>query len=421
MSIAFDQDLDPVVKEARKRLLAYGINQFNASRLAQLFLAFENPFSIHFSIQNEEKNRIRADLTEIMRAKSAADLRSELRHASDELLNLCYLLSGKKRRKKAVQKRKYKVVTEWDVPFIENEVLRDLLLARAPHRPYCCDEYVSNSPRDLDVALTKRHIQLNPPGYSSFVVIDVDRAGAAVAWLDAGLPPPTWTAKNPANGHAHIVYALKGPIWRNGDNKKPARYVDAILNAYCLKLDGDPDYANLLSKNPTHADWITTSECNFKLYELDELAEYVDLVGVMPSKRKATKEALGRNCLVFDAVRVWAYWAVRRYSDSVTFGAAVMGQVENVNATLQEPMHSSETRHIAKSITRWVWRHMGNGRGTTSSALAAKQAELGRRSGEARRAKSGRLARGMAAAVSNLSLIESQRHAWRVRPSTSAG
>ncbi|WP_250145402.1 replication initiation protein, partial [Escherichia coli] len=33
-----------------------------------------------------------------------------------------------------------------------------------------------------------------------------------MAWDAAGLPPPTWTAQNPENGHAHIAYALSAPV-----------------------------------------------------------------------------------------------------------------------------------------------------------------------------------------------------------------
>lgn len=408
--VTLTPNIDPAVAEAHERLRIYGINRFNSSRLAQLFLALDNPYSdSRFNLPMEDKDQIRADIMQIMGAKKAADLRTELKLASDELQDLCYQLSGKKRRKKnTVKNRKYKVVTTLDVPFIENEILCDILLTHAPHRPYCCDEFSSNSPRDLDVALTKRYVQLNPPGYSSFIVIDVDRPSAAIAWQGAGLPTPTWTSTNPANGHAHLVYALKVPIWRDGDNKKPMRYVDAIKEAYLFKLNGDPDYANLLSKNPSHPDWITTSECHFKLYELGELAKYVELVSVVPKNRKVKQEALGRNSLVFNTVSQWAYRAVKLYDNRQTFGYAVIDQVEKMNATLPELLCGAETRSIAKSITKWVWKNIGCTHGTTSLALSERQAALGRRSGEVRRAKSNRLASAMAAAVSNLSAIKSQ-------------
>lgn len=391
----------------------YGIDQFNVSRLAQLFLALDDPYSIRFDLPVEDKNRIRTAITDILRAKSIAVLRSELTHTSDEFLDICYQLSGKKRckKKKAVDptqsepKRKHRVINEWDVPFVENDQLRDILLARAPHRPYCGDDLSWTSPRDLDVAMSRRYLQLNPPGFSNFLTIDVDHAGAANAWKGANLPPPTWVAINPENGHAHLVYVIKPRIWRNGNNQKPARYFDNVAEAYRVALQGDINYVGLLTKNPVHPDWLVKSECDYRMYELGELAEHVDLVNVVPKKKAKEKveakvDVIGRNCILFDTARVWAYSAVKNYSDRISFFAAVLDHIEELNAVLLDPLPSKETRHIAKSITRWTWKHMREGRGKTSFELSKRQSALGRRSGEVRRKKSGRLTAAMRNSVS---------------------
>jgi hypothetical protein len=41
---------------------------------------------------------------------------------------------------------------------------------------------------------------------------DIDRSDAVMAWHDANLPMPYWTAQTQKNGHAHICYKLEIPL-----------------------------------------------------------------------------------------------------------------------------------------------------------------------------------------------------------------
>lgn len=286
------------------------------------------------------------------------------------------------------------------------EHLRWLLLEQLPRRPYCCDEFVQNAPRGLEGALTKRYIQFNPPGFFSFLVVDIDRCGAADAWTDANLPPPTWIAINPRNGHAHLVWALSVPVWAGSDNQKPARFFKAVEYAYRMKLGGDEGFTRLLTKNPLHGDWhvempALTSSGEPITYDLQYLSEFVELPKRIPKKRAAeTGETLGRNCLVFEELRFWAYLAVRRYQDPVSFGVAALDHAEHLNAALLDPLPENEICHTAKSVSKWTWSHFcGKKRSTLSVKFSEKQSARGKISGKARREKSGRLDRAMANAA----------------------
>ena len=69
-------------------------------------------------------------------------------------------------------------------------------------------------------ALKHRLIQFNGPRYISYLVFDVDRPAAALAWQDANLPRPTLIIENPRNTFAHYAYELaigsktnEAPIW----------------------------------------------------------------------------------------------------------------------------------------------------------------------------------------------------------------
>ena len=75
-------------------------------------------------------------------------------------------------------------------------------------------------------------------------------------------------------------------------------------------------YSGLLTKNPVDRDWEVTL-LNPRPFELGELADYVDLE-TKPKKTENEKNevsGLGRNCIMFDVVRKWAYKAIRACLD----------------------------------------------------------------------------------------------------------
>ncbi|VXG77148.1 Rep protein CDS [Salmonella enterica subsp. enterica serovar Derby] len=91
------------------------------------------------------------------------------------------------------------------------------------------------------------------------LLFDVDHPLAAMAWDAAGLPPPTWTAQNPENGHAHIAYALSAPVAKSDAARlKPLRLLARIQHAMTDALSADRGYVGLITKTPNHARWCTT-------------------------------------------------------------------------------------------------------------------------------------------------------------------
>lgn len=378
MSHVLAQDIAfAIIQEARSRLKALGVDRFNESRLAQLYHALNHRSSVWFNKSDAEKQSIRSDIVSIIGKTPYVETVSSLKEKAD---------------KKAAKTKKSKPSTHKvpDLSFILDERLRALLLARAPRRPWCCDEFYANLPRPLEVALQKKYLQLNPPGFSSFLITDIDRPGAANAWVTAGLPMPTWITINQKNGHAHLVWALTCPVWRGAENQKPARLFDVVQGAYRERLDGDEGFAHLLTKNPASDAWMLTSESNFATYDLSFLSEHVKLSS-MPKKKRAP-ESLGRNCLIFDELRYWTYLAVHRYAggDPISFYSAVVAHAELLNSALVSPMYPSEVLGISKSVERWVWKNMHSNEG--SGRFSEKQAERGKESGRVRRQRAMRRA-----------------------------
>lgn len=232
--------------------------------------------------------------------------------------------------------------------------------SRLPHRPYCSDDLTHGLiVRPAATALQHRHIQPNAPLEVAWLVFDVDYSGAAFVWERQNLPPPSLTVVNPVNAHAHLFYGLTTPVgMSDAARDAPIRFAAAIQAAFQAKLRADPGYAGLIAKNPFHSDWRVLWVQH--LYDLGELAEYVDL-----PKRRPQREVLGlgRNCAIFDALRAWSYQWVREYQrNSASFEQwqrAVLGQAEMMNA-FTVPLSFNEVKAVAKSVAKWTWRHFSD-------------------------------------------------------------
>lgn len=206
-------------------------------------------------------------------------------------------------------------------------------------------------------AITKKHIQCNPPHQIVYLVFDVDDPQAVMSWYDANLPPPSWTAQNPENGHAHVVYELKTPVvTTNASRQKIVRYLSAIQKGMAHKLGADMGYAHLLMKNPCHNHWRVKVWTEEK-YELDYLADFVDLT--IKATRPHEAVGLGRNYTLFETVRKWAYKAIRAHRSS-TFNVwlkQVIERCESVNIGFTEPLPYSEIKATARSIAKYCWKN----------------------------------------------------------------
>jgi hypothetical protein len=247
--------------------------------------------------------------------------------------------------------------------------------ARLPRRPYCANDLTCGLVvRPTATALQFRHLQPNAPLEVAWLIFDLDYRGAAYAWENANLPPPTLTVINPANAHAHLFYGLVTPVgMSDAARDAPIRYAAAVQQAFLAKLGADPGYAGLVAKNPFHEAWRTLWVQ--RLYELGELAEYVELL-----KRRAPREmlGLGRNCMLFDELRAWSYQWVREYKRNAAmpehWQRAVLGQAEKLNV-FTPPLSFSEVKAVSRSVARWTWRQFSD------EKFSAIQSARGKRGG----------------------------------------
>ena len=101
----------------------------------------------------------------------------------------------------------------------------------------------------------------------------------------------------------------------------------------------------------------------------------------MPRFRKRTTQkniGVGRNCTVFEELRLWAYkWVLeykRNKASYTQWHSAVFEQAERLNAFAM-PLPFGEIKHLVKSVAKWTWRTF------TAEKFSAIQSARGKRGG----------------------------------------
>ena len=249
-----------------------------------------------------------------------------------------------------------------------------LFASKLPSRVACCDSPSDGvTYRHRADALKCAHIAPNSRHLCWCLLFDVDRPAAVFAAVDAGLPPPTWIAENPTNGHAHVAYLLSYPVPRSDAARlKPLRTLARIEHGIRAALAADAGYAAFLTKTPFHARWVT-HEGPAEGYDFDFLREF--LPDNLPLPRKKSEAAgLGRNVRLFDDLRAWAYRARLKYNNRQKWGERVQARAEALNS-FSEPLPYSEVKATARSVAKWTWRHI------TPEGFSEIQQQRGRRGG----------------------------------------
>ena len=192
-----------------------------------------------------------------------------------------------------------------------------------------------------EAARGRRYIEANPRALSNLLVVDVDHEDALMRslwnrheWL------PNAVVENPANGHAHAVWALSEPVTRTEyAHRKPLAFATAVTEGLRRSVDGDKAYSGLMTKNPEHAAW-HTSWISDELYSLGQLSERLEGAGFMPAPswkrtRRRRPVGLGRNCSIFETARVWAYRELRHYwGNPAGLRLAILERVQELNICL---------------------------------------------------------------------------------------
>ena len=229
-----------------------------------------------------------------------------------------------------------------------------------PKRPYHTDDLTTGLKiNKKEKAKLAKLIQPNGPTHRYWMVFDLDRADAGMHWDTVGAPAPNLIARNPANGHAHLLYLLQTPVRTAMDGKTaPLRYAAAVEAGLRSRLGADRGYSGLICKNPINSHWMV-HQWREEAYTLDDLADYIDLTPEKAREKPVEDYGLGRNCMLFDELRAWAYKAIRSqdWPDYNQWLNACFDRATGYNVNFTTPLDISEVKHTAKSVAKWTHRN----------------------------------------------------------------
>lgn len=262
-------------------------------------------------------------------------------------------------------------VAEPDVRYFEKGTALHRVLLEAPYLPRCSDNKTATRTRPREYAVRYPYMQINRPGFVSWLIFDLDHSNSMV-WEDAGLPAPNLIVRNRASGSSHLFYAIPPVCTTAAARDKPIAFMKAVYAAYSVALGADPNFhSGPVAKTPGHP-WWSTEELHNSVYELGALADYVDLAVASPWAKsvKVDEIAHSRHCLLFEHLRHYAYSIVNREREGGSYDTFVRwldAKAHDLNHFREkgfaQDLPASSLAATIRSIARWTWAHYtGSGR-----------------------------------------------------------
>lgn len=242
---------------------------------------------------------------------------------------------------------------------------KQLLISQISSRPFCADNFENGIFREFkNKALKKNHIQLNNAVRKHCMTFDLDYEMSFLADDFADLPTAHLKVRNNANGHTHLTYFLKSPVFIAGNARlAPMKYFSAIESHFRERLNADHRYTGLITKNPFSKQWFT-SWANKEPYTLDYLADFVR-EDTTPEKAKTASYGIGRNVNLFESLRLYAYRHVLEFKKTSTLSKwyaelELQAVSINIRENINNPLPYNEIKSTASSIARWTWQNFNN-------------------------------------------------------------
>lgn len=262
----------------------------------------------------------------------------------------------------------------------------ELYKSKLPPKPYhTSDYYYGKKIGTLDSALKSHYIQPNSSTHKYFMIFDLDSDMSVFEWTDKGLPAPHLVVRNLYNGRSHMTYILKTSVKNDVSGRlKPIKYCTDVEHGLAVKIGADMNYNGLLTKNPFKSSAYKVFSFEEQPYDLDYLNEFVDKELVRQQReRKKSKSiedgfASGRNCTLFENLRLWAYSNWHRCHQR-ELRSNILDQAMVFN-TFECPLGTNEVETIADSVYRFITRNFSIER---LNELKSDRAKLSRQKSQA--------------------------------------
>ncbi|RMN39645.1 Primase C terminal 1 (PriCT-1) [Pseudomonas syringae] len=256
--------------------------------------------------------------------------------------------------------------------YFEEGTALNRILTESPYLARCSDNKTAALVRPREHAIRFPYMQINRREMVSWLIFDLDHANSLI-WDDLGLPQPNLIVRNRVNGHSHLYYAISPVCTSEKARDKPIQYMKAVYSAFALLLKADPDYSSgPVAKTPGHPWWLTT-ELHDSVYELADLADYVDTQVSSWSKASRLEDLPeSRHVILFEKLRYYAYSVVgqqREEGNFESFCRLLDTYAANINNFSRQGFQAgnlplSSLRATVRSVSRWTWDKY---RGTASA------------------------------------------------------
>ena len=245
---------------------------------------------------------------------------------------------------------------------IQEEYNRDKYINQIQSWTLCADSFENGTYRKpKEKALNKKYIGYNNNYFINGFVFDIDQPSGAIAWDDCGLPRPNIIIQNTANGHAHLLYALKAPVCKTDNARvKPLKLASLIQTGFTDRLKADRAYADVLMKNPINeAEWRTIWG-NVEAYDLSYLSEFIP--DDIQEQKRLPSIGLGRNVNLFEDLRHYAYKSVLKFKEKSNYERwekelVLKANGLNIFCNSSNPLSYNEIKATARSVAKWTWRN----------------------------------------------------------------
>jgi hypothetical protein len=164
-----------------------------------------------------------------------------------------------------------------------------------------------------------------------------------------------------ATGHSAVLLAM--PVARHAAARvEPLHFYGAVERGIARRIGADRHYTGLITKNPVHAHWRVEWRRD-EAYNLPELADWLFPEDMQPDFYVEQTLGAGRNCIVFDELRLIAYREVRAFKRTGSldaFRSRLEGVAIGINMQFPVALRLAEVRGIARSVAKWTWRQFSN-------------------------------------------------------------
>ena len=255
----------------------------------------------------------------------------------------------------------------------------EIYKSKLPKKPYHTNNYsFGKQVGPISSAIKSIYLQPNSLTHKYFMIFDLDSEMSVLDWSDKGLPAPHLIVRNLDNGRSHMTYILNSSVKSDVNGRlKPIKYCSDVEHGLAVRIGADMNYNGLLTKNPFKSSAYKVFSYEDKPYDLDYLNEFVDkdLVKKQRDEKKKKKIedgfASGRNCTLFENLRLWAYANWHRCHQT-ELRSNILDQAMAFN-TFECPLGANEIETIVGSVYRFITRNFSIERLNELKSERAKQ------------------------------------------------